>query len=506
MTALSNILGNIWKRGEDFCCLCFSSDVEGLVHVEDEVFISIKATQSLVPIFEILCGVFSNEIINYIFTFKHVCKLCIQSSINSYIFIRTSKSNSELLTNTVNSLISSLENTGSEIENCKTLFVSLNTADFTSKQFYDIGKHITSISMARKRYNKLNSLHVKSEKLGLIQLLNSEPKLHGNCIIPISTKDMLADNNYSIIRCKECLKAFNSTLNLRNHFVRVHAPKTYKCTECTKTFGSPSCVETHISEKHCNIICSECGKCFTNKQSFKYHELSHFMKVVCQDCGRVYKSKSTYKKHKELNVCERETRASPANARYTCDYCNKKYTQKVSLRVHIQYEHGDYKYHVCNLCNKKFWAQSRLKAHMVKHTKEKNFACTLCDGKFVTKEALLYHTRIHTGEKPYECIGCNARFLSASRRTDHFKRHHTNATLQCEVCGSKFNSQNYLQKHKKTHFNTVVIGHSESNSGPNITPYKDKIDFRKFTQEFRISNEIDSEHEIYLEFSNDEDG
>ncbi|RVE49450.1 hypothetical protein evm_005881 [Chilo suppressalis] len=495
----------IWDRKENFCCLCLSAAVEELIHVEDEVFITFNNKESFVQISELLCSVLNREVLDYLLTFKQVCQLCLQSALRSYIFLKTSLYNSDLLTNTINGLLNSIKNTEEETQSFKTLFVSLNTEDFSSKQFYDVRKRVTSLSMAHHRYKLLDSLKIKSE----CEKTEETIKSLGNCVVPISTKDMMYDSNSSIIRCKECLKAFFSMLNLRNHYIRVHAPKLYKCTECKKAFGSPSYLETHKAQKHSTIICSECGKTFKNQRSFKCHEMSHLMRFVCQDCGRVYKNKSTFKKHIELNVCSQKTRASPANAKYTCDYCNKKYTQKVSLRVHIQYEHGNYKYHVCNVCNKKFWAQSRLKAHMVKHTKEKNFACSLCDGKFVTKEALLYHTRIHTGEKPYECTGCDARFLSASRRTDHFKRHHTNATLECDICGSKFNSRNYLHKHKRGHFSSNPRANNDSDNIINLTPQKvNEVEFKKLTQELkRFSNEdynINDQNEIYLEFSNND--
>lgn len=456
------------------------------------------------------------QFIDYLVTFKHVCAQCVQVAINSYIFANTSKLNSELLTSALNGLYYSIENTDESSDEYKTLFVSLNTEDFTSKQFYDSKRPVYNVTAAYKRFQSMVNIPKVKPKLEVeVYPANvkreKKKKLPGKCLIPIRTNDMMYDETDSIIKCKECLKIYPTKLGLRNHYIRVHAPKTYKCPECPKKFGSPAYLEAHKTESHCLIVCSDCGKTFNNKNTFKMHEMGHYLRLICQDCGRMYKNRTTYKKHIEFKVCGQKTRASPADAKFTCDYCNKKYTQKVSLRVHIQYEHGNYKAHVCEFCNKKFWAQSRLKAHMVKHTKERNFKCEVCNGKFVTKESLLYHTRIHTGDKPYECSQCDARFLSASRRSEHIKRQHTNASLECEICGCKFSSQTYLHKHKKTHYKTE----SQPEVKKMATTQKiNEVDFRQLTQELKRLDSEDyelepegqlSEDETYLEFIDNED-
>lgn len=396
--------------------------------------------------------------------------------------------NSELLTNALNGLHLSIENT-EESPDYKSLYVSLNTEDFTSLQFYDTKRPVQNVTSALRRFQSMVTKSVKPIEEELYPG-NSEgkTKLSAKCKIPISTNDMMYDKDDTTIKCKECMKVYPSKLGLRNHYIRVHAPKLYQCTECHKKFGSPSYLEAHKVESHCEIVCPECGKTFNNRHTFKMHEMGHVLRFVCQHCGRVYKTRMTFKKHIEMKVCGQKTRASPADAKFTCDYCNKKYTQKVSLRVHIQYEHGNYKGHVCKYCDKKFWAQSRLKAHMVKHTKERNFKCDVCNGKFVTKESLLYHTRIHTGDKPYECNHCDARFLSASRRTEHVKRQHIDASLECEICGCKFSSQNYLHKHKKNHFKMD----SQQEGEKTVTTQKiDEVHFKQLTQELK---RMDSHH------------
>lgn len=394
----------------------------------------------------------------YITSFDNICEKCAKITITSYTFIEMSKKNLESILNALSALTQSLEHTTNDLHDSKSLFLSLNLEDCTNKQLYDcvqllhdpeiVLKRFKCLQKAKKIKPKIESL-IRSQK---IKKQHKKKEKKSRRLHSIPTSSMLFDEkDQMIIKCKECLNIYPTLWSLRNHYIRVHAPKNFKCSECSRSYGSQGYLDAHRKESHCEVICSECGKTFYNRHTLKMHEMGHYLSIICPDCGRVYKNKSTFKKHKEINICSQKTRADPSQAKYTCDYCNKKYTQKMSLRVHIQYEHGNYKAHICEWCGKKFWAQSRLKAHIVKHTKEKNFKCNICGGKFVSKESLLYHTRIHTGEKPYECPQCNSKFLSASRRSQHIKHHHIGPSLECDICCSKFNSRSLLQKHRKIH-------------------------------------------------------
>lgn len=347
-----------------------------------------------------------------------------------------------------------------------TLYIALNPGLQTSSQYYDNikcddthyalrryydisnykDKNTSSTSQGKHRIKKenkeiLNTSEIKKEK----RKFTSKQK--------VATLDMLHNrDDLSNIQCKECLSSFQSFAYLRCHYMRMHAPKDFKCDKCPKSFGSAGILSVHKVESHTRgLVCAECGKVFNNHNTLKMHEKSHYVRLMCQKCGRIYKNPNTYKMHIENRICEAPTRRSQADAKFECDYCHKKYSQKITLRVHIQYEHGNYKYLNCKWCNKKFWCKSRLNAHIVKHTKERNFTCTICNGKFVSKESLLYHTRIHTGERPYKCPHCDCRFLNSSRRAAHVRSRHMDPIVQCDLCQATFKSYHFLHKHKKLH-------------------------------------------------------
>lgn len=458
MTAISAAISSIINGNDCVCCICLHPIQEEPIRLKDAVILDINDEDVMVG--EVLSSIFDEQMYSYLSSLNSLCKECTRLAISCYKFIQLTRSNAEHFKNILEGITNSFEYTMNELHGSKSLFVSFNLQDFTSKHYYDIYSQLTTNS-ALKRFHYLDNAMQLERNDMLLNKIKKENETTINTpheikksrnLIDIPKSKMLPSNgNDGIFKCKDCCKEFLTYWNWRNHFMRVHAPKKFKCPDCPKRFALPAYLKNHRRENHHSIVCSDCGKTFHNMHTLRLHELHHNLTLVCQDCGRIYKNKTTFQKHIKLNVCGQNTRANPSEAKLTCDYCNKKYTQKVSLRVHIQYEHGNYKAHVCEWCGKKFWAQSRLKAHIVKHTKEKNFPCSICEGKFVSKESLLYHTRIHTGERPYKCPHCDMRFLSASRRSEHVKRHHLGGTHECGVCHSKFNSQLFLEKHKKTH-------------------------------------------------------
>ncbi|CAH4037539.1 unnamed protein product [Pieris brassicae] len=444
---LANLLATL-LNGHEYCALCFKIIIhETKSELHEEVTICENNTESSLKLLDILTFVLGDEISHKLSPNKTICKTCIRIAVNSYKFINTTKQNFTSLNKILDSLLNNIK-LESYYNDQKTLFLVVDTKHYSLEKYYH-KKIAPSSKLALKRIDSLiQDLHFKTD-IVKNEIVENKKKQY---TVKIQTQDMLYDRNDRLnLKCKECLKIYPTISNLRNHFIRVHAPKDYQCTICKRCFGSMALLQSHKDESHVTLVCSECGKTFNNRHTLKMHEISHYFKIVCKDCGRVYKSQSTYKKHYELNICKQISRASPSDAKFTCDYCNKRYTQKVTLRVHIQHEHLNYKSHECKWCKKKFWAPSRLKAHIIKHTQDKKFPCNVCGRKFVTKESLLYHTRSHTGEKPYKCDYCEQKFVSASRKAGHLKRFHADAIFQCTVCKHKYTTKICLENHMKTH-------------------------------------------------------
>ncbi|XP_034839917.2 zinc finger protein 888-like [Maniola hyperantus] len=246
------------------------------------------------------------------------------------------------------------------------------------------------------------------------------------------------------VQCKLCSRVFAAITYFNRHYYRLHAPKTIKCPKCPKLFGSARMLNEHTYNYHIEAICTECGKAFNNR-SISKHKQSHHINFPCKKCKHVYKTQNAYNRHLRFQRCGQKQNKTQADAIFTCDICDKNFCHKTSLNRHIGFMHGNG--NVCKWCNKKYSTQSRLNAHIVKHTQCKNLSCTVCNGKFIKNDL-----NIHT--KPYKCVNCDARFICSTQRSMHAQRypyHRLVPDLQfeCHICCRKFYQKYSLERHNK---------------------------------------------------------
>jgi len=99
--------------------------------------------------------------------------------------------------------------------------------------------------------------------------------------------------------------------------------------------------------------------------------------------------------------------------KYKCKICDKEFKQSGHLDTHIKLKHSDEKAFHCGFpgCNKSFPLRWALKTHSKIH-KEKEFSCNYCDKKFHQKVQLSTHIQFKHLGISCDCEKCGKQFES----------------------------------------------------------------------------------------------
>ena len=133
---------------------------------------------------------------------------------------------------------------------------------------------------------------------------------------------------------------------------------------------------------------------------------------------------------------------------FDCEQCGTKYTQKSTLKNHIQSIHEGVKY-ACNQCDYQYTKQQHLKTHIQSKHEGVRYPCNQCNYQATEKSHLKSHIKsVHEGVR-YPCNQCDYQATCPSDVKKHFQSKHEGIKYLCDQCNSQFNSREGLLKHKK---------------------------------------------------------
>lgn len=137
---------------------------------------------------------------------------------------------------------------------------------------------------------------------------------------------------------------------------------------------------------------------------------------TCTECGIVYSTAADLESHERTHV--------QGPTKYDCLLCHTNYVSRENLRMHMESSHGhEYKFFcfecgrgfksypsqnnhdrlfhrsdtvcpVCDICGKIFPFESKLQAHMKKHSQDRPYVCPVCGKSYKHHQNLKDHVSI----------------------------------------------------------------------------------------------------------------
>ena len=175
---------------------------------------------------------------------------------------------------------------------------------------------------------------------------------------------------------KQEIIVFNG--EIKDGVVEKFKSKCFPCGGCKKNFTSIFALKRHFKTFHM----LECCKLHTTPENTKTPQTSA-KKYSCQACDKSFTQSHNLNTH--------ILKVHRGQKQYSCQACEKKYKYKKNLKIHILTVHRGQKPYYCQACDKSYTQSSSLKTHILTFHRGQKYYCQACDKSYTRSHTLKTH-------------------------------------------------------------------------------------------------------------------
>jgi len=152
--------------------------------------------------------------------------------------------------------------------------------------------------------------------------------------------------NQGVYECSQCKIKLKNARSLQRHVKNIHEKPRYQCVECSKLFPTNKTVQRHLKNHHALSLCNFCEKVFKNKNSLRVH---------VQSCRKKKATLSQEAATNATNQIDEETEN------------NKKVKNNIVEEGENNNNQKMYYSRKCERCGKNFLSKGGYSKHMKNH-------------------------------------------------------------------------------------------------------------------------------------------
>ncbi|XP_039282181.1 zinc finger protein 845 isoform X3 [Nilaparvata lugens] len=287
-----------------------------------------------------------------------------------------------------------------------------------------------------------------------------------------------------IVKCLVCETPFADECTFKKHLQsgKCIKFKTFACRECGRNYSTQRLLNEHMkTHSGTYSLCHICGANIKTRGMRRHVRTVHERweatqlqnsanKKVCQVCG-VTVSKYVFNQHLATHFFNRN---------YKCGSCDKTFSHKISLKIHLKTHESAQKTYTCEICSDTFRRRDHVVAHKARiHNiiRVKNYKCDVCQKSFSTSNTLHVHKRTHLESQNYQCLECKVIFSSGMGLKNHqsqtrhegvkiissaLDEHVKVNRFVCKICGQRYGSLASLRGHENIHKDSNTTDQSPS--------------------------------------------